>query len=144
MKMKFNIIIAIFCASALLFSCTTVWSQHRQRMDQIYAERLELLKQLPPSQRMQALESLATPARAGGYNTSFTYTPTPQPQRGTITTIDPRTNMQYTTPYTITLQRAVPYVGYSFDSNGQLTSTVYADPWTATFGSGSSVSGDDD
>jgi len=133
MKMKFNIIIAIFCASALLFSCTTVWSQHRQRMDQIYAERLELLKQLPPNQRMQALESLDTPTRAGGY-TSFTYTPTPQPQRGTITTIDPRTFLQHTTPYTITPRSAVPSVGYSFDRNGQLTSTIYADPWTVTFG----------
>ena len=142
MKMKFNIIIAIFCASALLFSCTTVWSQHRQRMDQIYAERLELLKQLPPNQRMQALESLDTPTRAGGY-TSFTYTPTPQPQRGTITTIDPRTNMQYTTPYTITPQRPAPSITYSFDNNGHLTPTLHADPWTVTFGGGSSSSSDD-
>ena len=82
---------------------------------------------------MQAIESLDTPTRAGGY-TSFTYTQRPQPQYGTITTIDPRTNLQYTTPYTVTTQRTAPYVGYSFDSNGQLTSTVYADPWAVTFG----------
>ena len=142
MKTKM-VIIVILCASSLLCSCQNNWTRNRQRWAEIYAERLELLKQLPPEQRMQALESLDTPSRAGGY-TSFTYTPTPQPQRGTITTIDPRTNMQYTTPYTVTPQRQAPSISYSFDNYGNLTPTLHTDQWTVVFGSGSSDSGDDD
>jgi hypothetical protein len=114
----------------MLCSCT---SQHSQRMDQIYAERLELLKQLQPEHRMQELESLDTITRSGGY-TSFTYTPRPQPQYGTITTINTNNNLAYTTPYTVTPQRPAPYIGYSIDNNGHLTPTIYVDPWTVTFG----------
>ena len=80
----------------------------------------------------------------GAWAQSFTYTPRPQPQYGTVTTVNPYTNQVYTTPYTITPQRPAPSIGYSFDSNGQLSTTLNADPWTVVFGSGGSGSDSDD
>jgi outer membrane biogenesis lipoprotein LolB len=131
--MKTKLMLIAIIASALLCSCQNNWTSNRQRWDKIYAELLELLKQIPPEYRMQALESFDTTTRSGGY-TSFTYTQRPQPQYGTITTINPNNNLAYTTAYTVTPQRPAPYIGYSFDNHGNLTPTIYADPWTVTFG----------